>query len=157
MNVEFRLIDEEELPPLVISMNENDEPKVVINSHHRIWMSLHRRTIAGVVDALQEEEGNDTNCDCEEKPCPTEEEVYPEEVSGLDEVVPKHVVLDREEGLSLALEQVKLNLPCADILSGDGGKPEAVDSLVIASRGTVFWRGHLQVVAVIVFNEEVHV
>ena len=54
MNVEFRLIDEEELPPLVISMNENDEPKVVINTHHRIWLSLHRRTIAGVVDALQD-------------------------------------------------------------------------------------------------------
>jgi hypothetical protein len=53
MNVEFRLIDEEELPPLVISMNENDEPKVVINTHHRIWISLHRRTIAGVIEALQ--------------------------------------------------------------------------------------------------------
>ena len=54
MKVEFRLIDEEELPPLVISMNEQDEPKVVINTHHRIWISLHRRTIAGVIEALQE-------------------------------------------------------------------------------------------------------
>lgn len=54
MNVEFRLIDEEQLPPLVISMNENDEPKVVINTHHRIWISLHRRTIAGIIENLQE-------------------------------------------------------------------------------------------------------
>lgn len=54
MNVEFRLIDEEQMPPLVVSMNENDEPKVVINTHHRIWISLHRRTIAGIVENLQE-------------------------------------------------------------------------------------------------------
>ena len=54
MKVEFRLIDDEELPPLVISMNEQDEPKVVINTHHRIWISLHRRTIAGVIESLQE-------------------------------------------------------------------------------------------------------
>ena len=54
MNVEFRLIDEEQLPPMVISMNENDEPKVVINTHHRIWISLHRRTIAGIIENLQE-------------------------------------------------------------------------------------------------------
>lgn len=54
MEVEFRLIDDEQLPPVVISMNENDEPKVVINSHHRIWMSLHRRTIVGVIEALQD-------------------------------------------------------------------------------------------------------
>tara|TARA_R110002012_G_scaffold317185_1_gene533062 strand:- start:1065 stop:1304 length:240 start_codon:yes stop_codon:yes gene_type:complete len=54
MEIEFRLIDDEQLPPVVISMNENDEPKVVINSHHRIWMSLHRRTIVGVIEALQD-------------------------------------------------------------------------------------------------------
>jgi len=54
MKIEFRLIDDEELPPLVISMNEQDDPKVVINTHHRIWISLHRRTIAGVIESLQE-------------------------------------------------------------------------------------------------------
>tara|TARA_R100001377_G_C3194375_1_gene111982 strand:+ start:168 stop:407 length:240 start_codon:yes stop_codon:yes gene_type:complete len=54
MNVEFRLIDEEQMPPMVISMNERDEPKVVINTHHRIWISLHRRTIAGIIENLQE-------------------------------------------------------------------------------------------------------
>lgn len=54
MEVEFRMIDEEQMPPMVISMNDNDNPKIVINQHHRIWISLHRRTIAGVIEALQE-------------------------------------------------------------------------------------------------------
>jgi len=53
-NVEFRIIDAEDMPPLVISQNENDEPKVVINTHHRLWISLNRRVIAGIVEALQE-------------------------------------------------------------------------------------------------------
>tara|TARA_R100000734_G_scaffold14438_1_gene10631 strand:- start:1887 stop:2129 length:243 start_codon:yes stop_codon:yes gene_type:complete len=54
MNIEFRLIDTKDMPPLVISMTETGEPKVVINTYHRVWISLHRRTIAGIIDALQE-------------------------------------------------------------------------------------------------------
>ena len=53
-NVEFRIIDSADMPPLVISQNEDDEPKVVINTHHRLWISLNRRVIAGIVDNLQE-------------------------------------------------------------------------------------------------------
>jgi hypothetical protein len=53
-NVEFRIIDSPDLPPLVISQNENDEPKVVINTHHRLWISLNRRLIAGIIEALQD-------------------------------------------------------------------------------------------------------
>jgi hypothetical protein len=52
--VEFRIIDAEDMPPIVISQNENDEPKVVINTYHRLWLSLNRRLIAGIVDALPE-------------------------------------------------------------------------------------------------------
>ena len=51
-NVEFRIVDSPDLPPLVISQNENDEPKVVINTHHRLWISLNRRVIAGIVDLV---------------------------------------------------------------------------------------------------------
>jgi len=54
MNVEFRLVNTPELPPIVISQNEADEPKVVINTYHRLWISLNRRTIAGIIEALQE-------------------------------------------------------------------------------------------------------
>tara|TARA_R110002110_G_scaffold224189_1_gene437995 strand:+ start:244 stop:516 length:273 start_codon:yes stop_codon:yes gene_type:complete len=52
--VEFRIVDDAQLPPIVITMDENDEPKVVINTYHRIWISLNRRTIAGIIDNLQE-------------------------------------------------------------------------------------------------------
>lgn len=53
-NVEFRIIDAEDMPPLVISQNENEEPKVVINTYHKLWISLHRQTIAGIIEALQD-------------------------------------------------------------------------------------------------------
>tara|TARA_R110000751_G_scaffold209888_1_gene313756 strand:+ start:641 stop:880 length:240 start_codon:yes stop_codon:yes gene_type:complete len=54
MEIEFNLIDEKELPPMVIAMDENDNPKVVINAYHRIWIGLNRKVIAGVVISLQE-------------------------------------------------------------------------------------------------------
>tara|TARA_R110001592_G_scaffold64636_2_gene198521 strand:- start:2952 stop:3200 length:249 start_codon:yes stop_codon:yes gene_type:complete len=54
IQIEFKLIDDEQMPPMVISMNENDEPKVVLNTHHRIWISLNRRVIAGIIDNLQD-------------------------------------------------------------------------------------------------------
>ena len=53
-NVEFRIINTPEMPPLVISQNENDEPKVVVNTYHRIWISLNRKLIAGIIENLQE-------------------------------------------------------------------------------------------------------
>jgi|TARA_R100000482_G_C5107049_1_gene138551 hypothetical protein len=52
--VEFRLINSNEMPPIVITRGENDELKVVINNHDRIWLSMNRRTIAGIVEAMQE-------------------------------------------------------------------------------------------------------
>ena len=48
INVEFRLVNDEEMPPIVITMNDRDEPKVVLNSEHKIWLSLYRKTIGGV-------------------------------------------------------------------------------------------------------------
>ena len=53
-NVEFRIINTAEMPPIVISQNENDEPKVVINTYHRLWISLNRRLIAGILENMQE-------------------------------------------------------------------------------------------------------
>jgi hypothetical protein len=51
-NVEFRLVNDLEMPPIVITMNENDEPKVVLNNAHKIWLSLHRKVIGGCAEAL---------------------------------------------------------------------------------------------------------
>jgi hypothetical protein len=52
-NVEFRIINTSEMPPIVISQNENDEPKVVVNTYHRIWISLNRKVIAGILEEMQ--------------------------------------------------------------------------------------------------------
>lgn len=52
--VEFRRVFDDELPPIIITMNENDEPKMVLNMHHRIWISLHRKTIAGIINVFPE-------------------------------------------------------------------------------------------------------
>tara|TARA_R110002012_G_scaffold208515_1_gene378620 strand:+ start:97 stop:333 length:237 start_codon:yes stop_codon:yes gene_type:complete len=54
INVEFRLVNDEEMPPIVITMNERDEPKVILNSEHQIWLSLYRKTIGGCAEALYE-------------------------------------------------------------------------------------------------------
>ena len=51
--VEFRLVDDSELPPIVITMNENDEPKVIVNTYHRIWIGYNRKIIAGIIENLQ--------------------------------------------------------------------------------------------------------
>ena len=53
-NVEFRVVNDEEMPPIVITMNDNDSPKVVLNADHKIWLALHRKTIGGCAEALYE-------------------------------------------------------------------------------------------------------
>jgi len=50
--VEFRIINTEEMPPIVISANENDEPKVVLNTYHKLWITLNRKIIAGIIEDL---------------------------------------------------------------------------------------------------------
>jgi len=51
-DVEFRLVQDDELPPIVITMNDDDEPKVVINAIHTTWLCLHRKTIGGCGEPL---------------------------------------------------------------------------------------------------------
>ena len=52
--VEFRIIDDEAMPPIVITMNENDEPKVILNQYHKLWLSLNRKIVGGCAEALFE-------------------------------------------------------------------------------------------------------
>tara|TARA_R110002167_G_scaffold299876_2_gene504221 strand:+ start:488 stop:724 length:237 start_codon:yes stop_codon:yes gene_type:complete len=54
MDIEFRIIDSEEMPPIVITIGDNNEPKVVLNSHHKIWMGWKRNIIGGVAKSLYE-------------------------------------------------------------------------------------------------------
>ena len=55
MEVEFRIINDEDLPPIVITMDEKDRPKVIINRHHQIWLTLYRAQIGGIANSLFDE------------------------------------------------------------------------------------------------------
>jgi len=52
--IEFRLIENADMPPLVIAIDDNLEPKVIINTHHKIWMGWKRKVIGGIAKSLYE-------------------------------------------------------------------------------------------------------
>ena len=53
--VEFRLIDDDEMPPLIIkSTDDGTTPVIVINQAHNIWLSLQRYSIPGIAKSLAE-------------------------------------------------------------------------------------------------------
>ena len=46
--VEFRLIEDTDMPPVIIKQHESEMTVVImINLHHKIWLSLKRKSIAG--------------------------------------------------------------------------------------------------------------
>ena len=53
-SIEFALIDDGEMPPIVITMGQDDMRKVVINRNHTIWLGLHRNTITSCCVSLHE-------------------------------------------------------------------------------------------------------
>ena len=40
------------MPPIIIRAGEDDMPEVIINRHYSIWLSLHRKLIAGCAESL---------------------------------------------------------------------------------------------------------
>jgi|TARA_R110002020_G_scaffold253928_4_gene467635 hypothetical protein len=51
--VEFRLIDDEEMPPMVIKQSEEGyKPVVIINQAHNVWLALQRSSIPGICQSL---------------------------------------------------------------------------------------------------------
>ena len=52
VNVDFVIVNDEEKPPLMLTPNDDDEVKVVLNAAHRTWLSLHRKTIGGLGEPL---------------------------------------------------------------------------------------------------------
>ena len=53
--VEFRLIDSEDMPPVVIKKHEDDSGCVILlNQAHTVWLSLNRSTIPGITQSLAE-------------------------------------------------------------------------------------------------------
>ena len=55
MEIEYRIINDENVPPIVFSINDDDRPKIIINSHHQIWLSLYRAEIGGCAKSLYDE------------------------------------------------------------------------------------------------------
>jgi hypothetical protein len=54
--IEFRLIEDNEMPALIFKSNENDIAScvIVINQAHKIWLGLQRNTIPGICQSLNE-------------------------------------------------------------------------------------------------------
>ncbi len=54
INVDFVIVNDEEMPPLMVTPNDNDEVKVVLNAAHRTWLALHRKTVGGLGEPIFE-------------------------------------------------------------------------------------------------------
>ena len=52
--VEFIIVSDEELPAIIIKREDGFEPIIVINTYHKIWLSLMRSTIPGITQSLAE-------------------------------------------------------------------------------------------------------
>tara|TARA_R100000995_G_scaffold1763_1_gene1193 strand:- start:28887 stop:29141 length:255 start_codon:yes stop_codon:yes gene_type:complete len=52
MEIETKLINDIDLPPLIVKMDENDYPKILINTAHKTWLMLYRKEIAGCAEHL---------------------------------------------------------------------------------------------------------
>lgn len=50
--VEFRIVNDKDLPPIVMTMTEDDEVKVVLNQYYTLWLSLNRKILGGCAEAL---------------------------------------------------------------------------------------------------------
>ena len=55
MDIEYRTINDEEMPPIVFAIDDNDRPKIIINMHYQIWLSLYRAEIGGCAKSLYDE------------------------------------------------------------------------------------------------------
>ena len=50
--VEFKLIRDDEMPPIIFKPDTLDNVTVVINQNFAVWLALHRKTIGGTAEAL---------------------------------------------------------------------------------------------------------
>jgi len=52
--VVFHVVDDEELPPITINYNDELNPVVYLNMHHRLWLALARNVIPGIAVNIQD-------------------------------------------------------------------------------------------------------
>jgi len=52
--IEIRIVDDDELPPIIIKCGDDKQPIVILNSKYTIWLSLMRNTIPGITSSMHE-------------------------------------------------------------------------------------------------------
>ena len=50
--ITFALVNDDDMPPIVITMDDNDLPKIIINRKYSMWLSLYRKCIGGCTESL---------------------------------------------------------------------------------------------------------
>ena len=50
--IEIRIVDDDELPPIIIKCGDDKQPIVILNSKYTIWLSLMRNTIPGITSSM---------------------------------------------------------------------------------------------------------
>ena len=50
--ITFALVNDDDMPPIVITMDDNDLPKIIINRKYSMWLSLYRKCIGGCAESL---------------------------------------------------------------------------------------------------------
>ena len=50
--IEFMMIDDEKLPPVIIKKNDDGMPKILINNYHKIWICMNRGIINGIFEVF---------------------------------------------------------------------------------------------------------
>ena len=54
IKVDFVIVNDEEMPPLMVTSDDDDGVKVVLNAVHRTWLALHRKTVGGLGEPIFE-------------------------------------------------------------------------------------------------------
>lgn len=50
--IEFAIVEDADISPIVITIGDNDVPKLVLNQYYRVWISLNRKVIAGIFESM---------------------------------------------------------------------------------------------------------
>jgi len=64
--VEYKIVEDRELPPMIIKDDGRGGLEIVINNHHKIWLALNRNTIPGIMQSMAEKLQEITNAILEE-------------------------------------------------------------------------------------------
>jgi len=50
--IEFAIVDDADISPIVITIGDDDTPKLILNQYYRVWISLNRKVIAGIFESM---------------------------------------------------------------------------------------------------------